>query len=163
METVLRVAAIYGLILVGLRVLGKREFGQLSPIELVTLLLVPEIVSQALTREDYSVTNGAIGVTTLFALVFLTSVLSHRSQRVEKLLNGTPTLLVSHGRLIERHLGQERISTDELFGEMHKAGLENLDEVRFAILEPDGRIAIIPEENRDKVQTPSSETRLTGA
>jgi uncharacterized membrane protein YcaP (DUF421 family) len=163
METVIRVALIYGAILLGLRLLGKREFGQLSPLELVTLLLVPEIVAQAITREDNSLTNGLIGMTTLFSLVFITSMLTHKSPRAEKLLNGTPTLLVSHGLMIEKHLNQERISPGELFSEMHKAGLERLDEVRFAILESDGRIAIIPEAGRDKMQTPSSESRLTGA
>lgn len=163
MEVVIRVVVIYAVIFFGLRVLGKREFGQLSPFELVTLLLVPEIVSQSLTQDDQSLTHGLIGVTTLFVLVFLTSLLTHRSPKLERFLNGTPMLLVAHGRMIERHLDQERISAAELFSEMHKAGLERLDEVRFAILEPDGRIAIIPEEGHETDAAAGAESPVSGA
>lgn len=144
METVLRVAVIYLFVLVGLRVLGKREFGQLSPLELVTLLMIPEIVSQALTGDDYSLTNALIGVSTLFVLVFLTSVLVHRFKRLELAVSGTPTVLVSRGALLGEALDVNRVTTDELFSEMHKSGLDELKQVKWAILEPDGHIAIVP-------------------
>lgn len=146
METVLRVAAIYLFVLVALRVLGKREFGQLSPIELVTLLMIPEIVSQALTREDYSLTNAAIGVATLLVLVFVTSLLMHRFQKAEIVIAGQPTVLVRQGELIGGALNKMRITPDEVFNEMHKAGLQQLEQVQWAILESDGRIAIVPAE-----------------
>ena len=74
----LRVALIYVFILLGMRVVGKREFAQLSPSELVSLLMIPELVSQALSHEDYSLTNALIGVCTLLLLVFVTSVLVQR-------------------------------------------------------------------------------------
>jgi uncharacterized membrane protein YcaP (DUF421 family) len=144
METVLRVAVIYLFVLVGLRVLGKREFGQLSPLELVTLLMIPEIVSQALTRDDYSLTNALIGVSTLFVLVFLTSVLVHRFKKLELAVSGAPTVLVSRGELRHEALDTNRVTTDELFSEMHKSGLDELKQVKWAILEPDGHIAIVP-------------------
>jgi uncharacterized membrane protein YcaP (DUF421 family) len=153
METVLRVAVIYLFVLVGLRVLGKREFGQLSPLELVTLLMIPEIVSQALTRDDYSLTNALIGVSTLFVLVFLTSVLVHRFKKLELAVSGAPTVLVSHGELRRDALDTNRVTTDELFSEMHKSGLDELTQVKWAILEPDGHIAIVP----------TDEVRLTPA
>lgn len=146
METVLHVAAIYLFVLVGLRVLGKREFGQLSPIELVTLLMIPEIVSQALTGDDYSLTNAAIGVATLLVLVFATSLLVHRFQKAEIVIAGQPTVLVRHGELIETALNSMRVTPDEVFSEMHKVGLQRLDQVQWAILESDGHIAIVPTE-----------------
>jgi uncharacterized membrane protein YcaP (DUF421 family) len=146
METVLRVAAIYVFVLLGLRVLGKREFGQLSPIEMVTLLMIPEIVSQALTGDDYSLTNAAVGVATLLVLVFATSLLTHRFQRAEIVIAGQPTVLVQQGTLIDEALNAMRITPDEVFSEMHKAGLQRLDQVQWAILESDGRIAIVPTE-----------------
>lgn len=144
METVLRVAAIYVLVYAGLRVMGKREFGQLSPLELVTLLMIPEIVSQALTGDDYSVTNAAIGVSTLLVLVFATSLLNHRFKKVEDIVNGEPSVLVRRGKMLEGAMNVARVSAEEVFGEMHKAGLKTLDQVEWAILEPDGRIAIVP-------------------
>lgn len=146
METVIRVTVIYAFILFGLRVLGKREFGQLSPLELVTLLLIPELVAQALVREDFSLTNAIVAISTLFVLVFLTSQVVHLSQRSGKVLHGTPAVLVYRGQLMEDNLNKERVTPDEVFGEMHKVGLYRLDQIRWALLETDGKIAIIPED-----------------
>jgi uncharacterized membrane protein YcaP (DUF421 family) len=144
METALRVIVIYGAILAGLRLLGKREFGQLSPLELITLLLIPDLVSQGVVGADYSFTNGVVALATLFLIVYVLSLLSHRFRSVEKLIEGEPSLLVARGRLLERNLNKERIAPDEIYAEMHKVGLETLEEVRWAILETDGRISIIP-------------------
>lgn len=130
METVLRVAFFYLFILGGIRVLGKREFSQLSPFELVTLLLIPELASQALVREDFSATNAVIALSTLFVLVFLTSLVTHRSKRAEKVVEDEPTVLVYAGRFVPENLDRERVSPDEVYGEMRMAGLERADQLR---------------------------------
>lgn len=147
METVIRITIIYLVILVGLRLLGKRELSQLTPLELVTLMLIPEIVSQSMIGEDFSVTNGVIGLTTIFSLVFVTSLLKQNVKAVERIIEGTPTLLIQHGKFIEENLNKERITPEEIFGEMHKSGLEHLKQVKWAILETDGKISIVPEES----------------
>lgn len=144
MQTVPHVAAVYLFVLVGLRVLGKRELGQLSPIELVTLLMIPEIVSQALTAGDSSLGNALAGVATLLVLVFVTSLLSHRFKSFEAAITGEPTVLVHGGKLREDAMNNTRITPDEVFSEMHKSGLVTLDQVQWAILETDGTIAIVP-------------------
>jgi uncharacterized membrane protein YcaP (DUF421 family) len=147
METVIRVFIIYVFILVGLRILGKREFGQLSPLELVSLLMIPEIVTKAVTGDDYSLTNALIGVSTLFSLVFLTSVLMQWSRKAEHLIAGKPAVLVYDGQYVPDNMNRERITPDEIFTEMHKSGLEKLEQVKWAVLEPDGKIAIVPAED----------------
>jgi uncharacterized membrane protein YcaP (DUF421 family) len=144
MEAVLRVVVIYLVIVVGLRLLGKREFGQLSPLELVTLLLVPEIVSSAIQGDHFSVTHAIVGVSTLFVLVFLTSLLSARSKRFQTLLDGEPRVLIHDGKLVLRSLMAERVSPDEVMSEMRKAGFDQLEHIRWAILETDGKISIVP-------------------
>lgn len=144
METVVRVAVIYVFVLVALRVLGKREFSQLTPFDLVILLLIPELAQQSMVREDFSITNALIGLSTLFTLVLITSVLSHLSSKAESLLSGTPTVLVSDGRILEDHLNSERVPPTEIYGEMHKVGLSDLSQVRWAILETDGKISFVP-------------------
>lgn len=145
METVIRVALIYLVILIGLRLLGKRELSQLTPLELITLMLIPEIVSQSMIGEDFSLTNGVIGITTVFSLVFLTSLLKYLSQKFALLVDGSPAILVERGKFIPKNLDKERVTPDEVFGEMHKSGLEELHEVKWAILETDGKISIVPE------------------
>lgn len=144
METVLRVAIIYAFILVALRILGKREFGQLSPLELVSLLLIPEIVSQSLVREDFSMTNGLVGISTLLVLVFVTSLATTHSTKAAAVIESEPTVLAYNGRFLEHNLRQQRVAPDEVMSQLRKAGLERLDQVRWAILETDGRISIVP-------------------
>jgi uncharacterized membrane protein YcaP (DUF421 family) len=142
--TVARVAAAYVFVWGCFRLVGKRELKTMSPFELVTLLFVAQLFSRTLTHEDYTFTNAVVGVTTLFALLFLTSVLSYRFRPVARVLQSEPTILVQHGTLVIRHLDQERVDTTNLFAEMHKVGLTQLDQVEWAILESDGSIALIP-------------------
>ncbi|WP_437313375.1 DUF421 domain-containing protein [Sorangium sp. So ce385] len=144
METVARVAFVYVFLAIAFRVLGKRELNALSPFELVTLMLIPEIVSQALVREA-SLANALAGVSTLLVLVFLTSVLTHLSPRAAKVIDGTPTVLVANGRILEEACNRQRIQPEEIVSEMHKSGLAHLSQVRWAILEADGDLTIIPE------------------
>jgi uncharacterized membrane protein YcaP (DUF421 family) len=144
METVIRVLFVYVVVWACFRVVGKRELTQMSPFELVTLLMIPQLFSRALTRQDYSMTNGVIGATTLFALVFITSALSYRFRAVSRIVQARPTILVSRGVLVQEHLDRERIAPEDLFSAMHKVGLEHLGQVEWAILEGDGKIALIP-------------------
>jgi uncharacterized membrane protein YcaP (DUF421 family) len=157
METILRVAAIYVFVMLSLRLMGKREFGQLSPFELVTLLLIPEIAAQSLVREDFSLTNAMVGLSTLFLLVFLTSLATHVSRRAEDIIGGEPSVLVSQGALVTEAMHRARITPGEIFGEMHKVGLHSLEQIRWAILENDGKISIIPARAEDRQVKPREE------
>jgi uncharacterized membrane protein YcaP (DUF421 family) len=144
MEIVVRIAVIYVFLLVALRLMGKREFGQLSPFELVTLLLIPEILTEALHQGETSLTAAFVGISTLMILVFLTSLVSYRFPRVAHITEGQPVVLVSHGSLIPAAMDRERVSTQEIEAEMRKAGLERLEEVRWGVLETDGSISFVP-------------------
>ena len=144
METVVRVLFVYVLVWACFRVLGKRELTKMSPFELVTLLFIPQLFSRALTRQDYSMTNAVIGATTLFLLVFVTSAVSYRSRRFYHIVQARPAVLAHRGQLIEEHLNRERIAPEDIFAAMHKVGLQRLEQVEWAILEADGRIALIP-------------------
>lgn len=151
MDTVLRIAVTYVFLMIVFRIMGKRELSKLSPFELVTLLLIPEILSQAMSGEDHSMTGALTGVSTLLCLVFLTSILTHRFRWFERIIESPPTVLVDQGTILTPHMDRERIQADELFGEMHKAGIERLSEVRWAILESDGHISFIrcnPDDSR---------------
>jgi uncharacterized membrane protein YcaP (DUF421 family) len=156
METVVRVVILYIFIMAGLRVVGKREFSQLSPLELVTLLIIPEIVSQALTREDSSMTNALVGTATLIVLVYLSSLLQYNNSPIDKAINGLPAVVVRHGEYVGKHMNEERITPEEIFNAMHQSGLDRLEQVRWAILETDGKISIVPEEQGKNVISPSA-------
>ncbi|WP_437585749.1 DUF421 domain-containing protein [Sorangium sp. So ce1000] len=144
METVARVAFVYVFLAAALRVIGKRELSSMSAFELVTLMLIPEIVSQALVREA-SLANALAGVSTVLVLVVLTSLLTHLFPGASKVIDGSPTVLVAKGRILEEACNRERIQPEEIVSEMHKSGLERLSQVRWAILEADGDLTIVPE------------------
>lgn len=145
MQTVVRVVLAYVFLLMAFRMVGKRELRTMSAFELVTLLFIPQLFSRALTRQDYSFTNAIIGVSTLLTLVWLSSVLSYRFRGVARILAGEPTVLAANGTLIPTAMDRERITPGELCSEMHRVGLIELSQVRWAILETSGTITIIPQ------------------
>ena len=108
------------------------------------LLLIPQLLSRALTRQDYSMTNAVIGVTTLFSLLFLTSVLSHRFRSFHSVMEAKPTVLLHNGRFIDASMNHERIGPHDVLSAMHKVGLAEVEQVEWAILEGDGKISIVP-------------------
>lgn len=142
-ELIGRIALIFAVLTAGFRVLGKRELSQMSPFELVTLLLVAEIVSPSLTAGDDSLSGAIIGMAALLFLTFVNSVLSYRIKWFRSLGEAPPTVVVCRGKLIERTLHRDRLRPDEILSEMHKAGIASLAEVEWGFLEPDGRLSFI--------------------
>lgn len=150
MGTVIRLVVVYAVIVAALRIMGKREFAQLSPLELITLLLIPDLISTGVLGDDYSLTNGLTAILALFVITFGMAVLMQRFQPVEKLVASEATVLVAHGKMYEHNMNRERISPDELFTEMHKSGLTELNQVEWAILESDGQISLVPADDEKK-------------
>lgn len=148
----LRVAVLYLFIVIGLRILGKRELSELSALELVTLLLIPEFVQQAFMGEDSSMIAAITGISTLLGIVFVMSALKYLFPSVEKAVDGQAAILVADGKFVVENLHKERVTPEEILTEMHLAGLERLDQVKWSILEADGKIAFIA---RNENQTDS--------
>lgn len=160
METVARVAFVYVLLMVTLRMMGKRELGRLSPFELILLMLIPELFQQALMREDFSMTNAVVAFFTLVSLVFLTSLLAHRFRRLEQALMGEPAVLASGGRFVTKSMNEERVQPEEVYSELRKAGYERLSDARIIVLEEDGKISIVPVERGRRVSQQEGEAVL---
>lgn len=154
MEIVLRIAFVYLVLTLAFRVLGKRELSQLSPFELVMVLLIAEIVSPSLTAGDESLTGAMFGVATLLCLAVLHSVLTYRFKGLRSLSESPPTLLIRHGKIIEANIHRDRVRPDEIYSEMHKAGIEALSQVKWGFLEPDGKMSF--------VRTDGDETQESG-
>jgi uncharacterized membrane protein YcaP (DUF421 family) len=140
----MRVLFVYVFLVIALRVLGKREFGELAPFDLVVLMLIPEFFQQAVAGEDFSMTNAVVASSTLLTIVLLTSILAYRSQKVSELVAGSPTVLASAGRLVTEQLHRSRVTPDEIYSAIHMSGLEDLSQTRFVILDNDGKIAVVP-------------------
>jgi uncharacterized membrane protein YcaP (DUF421 family) len=144
-----RVALMYIALLAMLRVTGRRELAELSPMELLTMLLLSETVSPALTGGDTSIVGGLVAAGTLMALTVGSRVLVFRSKVARRVIEGTPVVLISHGRVHEDVLRAERITDSELRESLHQNGLLTVKDVAYAFIEADGEITIIkkrPEE-----------------
>lgn len=142
-EIILRVGIVYLVLTLAFRVLGKRELSQLSPFELVTLLLIAQVVAPALTAGNDTLIGALVGTATLLCLAFLNSILSYLSPRFRCVAEAAPSLLVRHGRILEDAIHRDRVRPDEIYSEMHKAGIEDISQVKWGFLEPDGKMSFI--------------------
>src|SRR5690606_27025195 len=117
--------------------------------ELVTVLLVAEIVSPALTAGDESIAGAVIGTATLLFLTFLNSAMTYRWRWFRTLGEASPAVIIRDGMLVPDALHRDRLRPDEIASEMHKAGITDIGQIRWAILEPDGQLAFIRKDDDD--------------
>jgi uncharacterized membrane protein YcaP (DUF421 family) len=150
LNIILRSAVVFAVILVGLRLLGKRHVAQLSIVDLVLILLISNAVQNAMVGDDTTLLGGIVAAVTLLVLSYVFTLILYRSKGAEKLFEGTPTLLVHNGKIIHKHLEQEKITEDELLRVVREHGIEHLDEVKSAVMELDGTISVIPRSGEDK-------------
>ena len=143
-EFILRAALVYGFLLLALRLTGKRQVGQLAPFDLVLLLVLSNAVQNSMNAGDNTVGAGFILVLTLLALNAFVGWLSWRSKKAELWIEGKPVILVHDGKPDEAALCGERITRHELMAAVRQAGATDMSEVRYAILETNGRINVIP-------------------
>ena len=145
MGTVIRGITIYLVLLLIFRISGKRSLAQTTPFDLILTLIISEAIQQAMLDGDDSLTNGVLLVMTLVGFDVLMSVLKHRSERVAKLVEGTPVVVVQEGRLHQEYMDKERIDKSDIIQagrEMH--GIKTLDDVEYAVLEMSGQITVVP-------------------
>ena len=150
MESVVRGAAIYFILLAILRLSGRRTIAQMTPFDFVLLLIAAETTQQALLGDDFSIVNAAIVILTLFSIDI---VLSHVKQWLPfsgLLIDGTPTVLISHGEPDWRALRRARVGLDDIMETARiSSGLERLSQIKFAVLEIGGTISIVPADGKE--------------
>jgi uncharacterized membrane protein YcaP (DUF421 family) len=144
MDIVARATVVFVVIFIVLRVIGRRELGNLEPFDLILLVVMGDLVQQGVTQSDYSVTGAIIAILTISVLTVFVSYLGFRFRRLRPLLEGEPIILLADGRPIERNMRRERITLDDLAAEARQQNVESLDDVRLAVLEASGSISIIP-------------------
>lgn len=143
LEIALRTSVIYILVLIGIRITGKREVGQMTPFDLTLLLLLANAVQNAMTGPDTSLLGGAMAATVLLLLNFLLADVSGLNRRFRRMIQGSPTLLVHNGQPIENHLAKEHVSQDELDRALREHGCNGCKDVALAVLEVDGAISVL--------------------
>ena len=143
LQIVLRTAVIYVLVLVGVRLSGKREVGQMTPFDLTLLLLLSNSVQNAMTGPDTSLAGGAVAASTLLILNYMIARVSGTNRHFRRLVEGQPSLLVHDGKMIETHMAREHVSVDELHRALREHGISCVDQTALAVLEVDGSISCL--------------------
>lgn len=143
MDIVARAAVMFVVLYVLLRIMGKRELGQLTPFELVVMIVLGDLIQQGVTHNDFSLTGAILAVTTFAFLAIAMSWVTYLFPKAEKLLDGQPRIVIRDGILLKDNLRRDRITQSEVESEMRLAGIGNMDQVAWAILEPQGKISFI--------------------
>jgi uncharacterized membrane protein YcaP (DUF421 family) len=151
LDVAARTAVVYLVLLVGLRLTGKRQVGQFTPFDLLLLLLLANAVQNAMVGPDVSLLGGLVAAATLLVLNGIVATISRRTIGAERFLEGTPTILIRHGLVLDGSLAREGISQEDLLRALREHGIDNPELVRSAILEVDGSISVLREDEAPPV------------
>jgi uncharacterized membrane protein YcaP (DUF421 family) len=159
-EIVLRTAIIYIVVLVGIRLTGKREVGQMTPFDLALLLLISNAVQNAMTGSNTTLVGGIVAAVTLLLMNTAVTQLVWRNRKARKIIEGTPTLLIRHGKIIEEHLAKEKVSADSLTQALREHGIAAISDVSIAVLEIDGSISVLKNDEVPSAAPPHRHIRF---
>jgi uncharacterized membrane protein YcaP (DUF421 family) len=143
MDLVLRTIFVFVLILIVTRAVGRRELSSLEPIDLILLVVMGDLVQQGITQSDNSVTGTTVVIVTMASLVVGTAWLGFRFKRLRSVLEGEPIVVVVDGKVLEKNLRRQRMTVEELGAEARMAQIGSLDEVRYAVLESNGKVSFL--------------------
>jgi len=143
---VLRAVVIYALVMVLIRISGKRAVGQFTPFDLVLLILLGNAVQNGINGGDNSLSGAAIMATSLIALNYAVAWVTARSARAERIVEGAPVVIARNGKLFEHTLRRELISTSDFEEALRMNNIEDVSEVELALLETNGSISVVPKQ-----------------
>ena len=145
-EFVLRAVAVYVVLLALIRLSGKRTMGQFTPFDMLLIVLLGTAVQNSLIGEDVSLLGGLLLAAVLIALNWCVALVTSRSARAERLIEGVPVVIARNGKLFERVLRRELISTDDFEEALRMNNVEDVSEVEIALLETNGSISVVPKQ-----------------
>ena len=144
----IRTIILYILVVAALRVMGKRQIGQLQPSELVVAMMISELASIPLERTGISLVAGLVPIVTLIIAEATFSYLTLKSQKLRRAISGTPTILIEKGKVAEKEMERLRFNIDDLMEELRSNGYPNISDIEYAIIETTGQLSVIPKSNR---------------
>ncbi len=148
MDSVLRALAVYGFLILLFRISGKRSLAQITTFDLVLGLIISEALQQAMIDGDDSMTNAFLVVTTLIGANILMSLWKQRSEFIERVVDGAPVVVFADGKLLVDRMAHERVDEEDILQAGRQLlGLSSLDQVRYAVVERDGTISVVPKES----------------
>lgn len=145
MNLVLRGLIIYLFLLLIFRLMGKRTLNETTTFDLVLLLIISEVTQQALIGDDFSITASAILICTLVGIDLIFSLIKENSPFLGKILEGAPIVIVDHGKPLKKRMNKTRVDEEDILEAARlNFGLEKMEQIKYAVLEKDGTISIVP-------------------
>ena len=141
--TFIRAIILYLVVLIVMRLMGKREIGQLQPFELAISIMIADLASVPMTELGIPITNGIIPILALLVMYMMISFFNMKSVNIRKIISGQPSLLIYRGKIDEKVLKKERITINELQERLRGNNIFNLSDVEYAILETNGEVTVI--------------------
>lgn len=138
-----RTILLYVILMVGIRAMGKRQIGELEPIELVLMLLISDLAAVPMQDFGIPLLNGVVPIITLLSLSMLLSFFSMQSVRFHRLVCGNPTTLIKDGVIQQAAMRRNRFTLDELIDELRAQGVTDLTTVKYAVLETNGQLSVL--------------------
>ena len=143
LTALIRTIILYFLIMAGLRLMGKRQIGELEPSELVLALLISDLAAVPMQDFGIPLINGVLPILTLLSLSMIISVLNLKSIRFRDLICGSPTVIIQEGHVLQNEMRRTRFTVDELIEELRQQGVVDLATVQYAILETNGKLSVL--------------------
>ena len=148
LTTFIRAIILYIIVLVVMRLMGKREIGQLQPFELAISIMIADLASVPMTESGIPIGNGIVPILGLLLMHIIISVLNLKSMKIRGVMCGKPSLLIYRGKIDEKVLKKERLTINELQEKLRGNNIVNIGDVEYAILETSGQVTVIPKPNR---------------
>ena len=146
--TFVRAIALYTIILIVMRLMGKREIGQLQPFELVIAIMIADLASIPMTEIGIPITNGIVPIFGLLVMHLLISILNMKYIKAREIICGRPSILIYRGKIDEEKLKKERFTINELEERLRGNNISNIGDVEYAILETSGQLSVIQKPNK---------------
>ena len=143
-----RTIILYILITVGVRLMGKRQVGELEPSELVLSLIIADLASVPMQDYGIPLLTGVIPIVALLSLTMILSVLTMKSVRFRALMCGRPSIVIQNGTIAQKEMAKNRLTVDELLEELRGKGYTDLSQIKYAILETNGQLSVLPSANQ---------------
>ena len=140
----LRTVILYFILMIGLRLMGKRQIGELEPSELVLTLIISDLAAVPMQDFGIPLVNGVFPIVTLLCVSLLLSFFSLKSIRFRGLVCGHPTVIVRDGKVLQENMARNRFTVDELYEQLRSQGYADLQSVKYAILETSGQVSVLP-------------------
>jgi uncharacterized membrane protein YcaP (DUF421 family) len=140
----IRTLILYFAVVVTMRVMGKRQIGQLQPFELVLAIMISELASLPMQDTRIPLMHGLIPIVTLLIIQILLSITQLKSEKARIIICGKPSILITNGRIVIEELKNQRFNINDLMEELRLQGYFNIDDIQYAILETSGQLSIIP-------------------